>query len=196
MKVLWWHPFICSGPRCIMHCHTSHGYFIASNVHAFSILALGFRFALLVLYNSCFDVMQILFSITFNFKFQILAGFYVLAMLQEAADRVIYLLTFHIVSGHTLKHLSAAMVPIILTVMLAKRSVYSEKLLHVRNTQLHPIQMWIIMKDFGLKFQWKECWHCQHKMSQHYRPGYGYAMNDSPFASKLFAVISIWIPNH
>lgn len=103
--------------------------------------------------------MQILFSITFNFKFQILAGFYVLAMLQEAADRVIYLLTFHIVSGHTLKHLSAAMVPIILTVMLAKRSVYSEKLLHVRNTQLHPIQMWIIMKDFGLKFQWKECWH-------------------------------------
>ncbi|KAG5000085.1 hypothetical protein JHK87_021157 [Glycine soja] len=69
------------------------------------------------------------------------SGFYVLAMLQEAADRVIYLLTFHIVSGHTLKHLSAAMVPIILTVMLAKRSVYSEKLLHVRNTQFHPIQM-------------------------------------------------------
>ncbi|RZB96705.1 hypothetical protein D0Y65_020435 [Glycine soja] len=61
------------------------------------------------------------------------SGFYVLAMLQEAADRVIYLLTFHIVSGHTLKHLSAAMVPIILTVMLAKRSVYSEKLLHAKS---------------------------------------------------------------
>ncbi|KAK7399608.1 hypothetical protein VNO78_10793 [Psophocarpus tetragonolobus] len=58
------------------------------------------------------------------------SGFYLLAMLQEAADRVIYILTFHIVSGHTLKHISAAMVPVILTVMLAKRTVNSGKLLH------------------------------------------------------------------
>ncbi|KAL5053540.1 hypothetical protein RYX36_034222 [Vicia faba] len=49
------------------------------------------------------------------------AGFYPLAMLQETADRLIYAATFHTVSGHTLKHLSAAMVPLILTVMLAKR---------------------------------------------------------------------------
>jgi len=73
-----------------------------------------------------------------------LAGFYVLAMLQEATDRVIYVLTFHVVSGHTLKHLSAAMVPTILTLMLAKRSVYQGKLLHVCNTLLHLIQNWII----------------------------------------------------
>ncbi|KOM30765.1 hypothetical protein LR48_Vigan01g032000 [Vigna angularis] len=62
------------------------------------------------------------------------SGFYLLAMLQETTDRVIYAFTFHTVSGHTLKHLSAAMVPVILTLMLAKRSVYSEKLLHVCNT--------------------------------------------------------------
>ncbi|CAJ1938199.1 unnamed protein product [Sphenostylis stenocarpa] len=59
------------------------------------------------------------------------SGFYLLAMLQETTDRVIYVLTFRIVSGHTLKHLSAAMVPIILTVMLAKRRVYLGKHLHV-----------------------------------------------------------------
>ncbi|KAG2410445.1 uncharacterized protein HKW66_Vig0011100 [Vigna angularis] len=60
------------------------------------------------------------------------SGFYLLAMLQETTDRVIYAFTFHTVSGHTLKHLSAAMVPVILTLMLAKRSVYSEKLLHAK----------------------------------------------------------------
>ncbi|XP_027367221.1 uncharacterized protein LOC113873341 [Abrus precatorius] len=64
------------------------------------------------------------------------SGFYLLAMLQEATDKLIYKLTYHIVSGHTLKHLSAAMVPIVLTVMLAKRSVYLGRLLHVCNTLL------------------------------------------------------------
>ncbi|MED6168265.1 hypothetical protein PIB30_010326 [Stylosanthes scabra] len=49
------------------------------------------------------------------------SGFYPLAMVQESTDRVIYMLTQHIVSGHTLKHLSAAMVPVITTFMLAKR---------------------------------------------------------------------------
>ncbi|XP_014506651.2 uncharacterized protein LOC106766436 isoform X2 [Vigna radiata var. radiata] len=62
------------------------------------------------------------------------SGFYLLAMLQETTDRVIYAFTFHIVSGHTLKHLSAAMVPAILSLMLAKRSVYSDKLLHAKST--------------------------------------------------------------
>ncbi|XP_004504135.1 uncharacterized protein [Cicer arietinum] len=61
------------------------------------------------------------------------AGFYPLAMLQETADRLIYAATFHTVSGHTLKHLSAAMVPLILTVMLAKRSVYLERLAHAKS---------------------------------------------------------------
>lgn len=55
-------------------------------------------------------------------------------MLQETADRLIYAGTFHMVSGHTLKHLTAAMVPVILTVMLAKRGVYLGRLLHVSNT--------------------------------------------------------------
>ncbi|KAL9329635.1 hypothetical protein ACSQ67_004638 [Phaseolus vulgaris] len=63
------------------------------------------------------------------------SGFYLLAMLQEGADRVMYASTFHIVSGHTLKHLSAAMVPVILTLMLAKRSVYLGKLLNANSTE-------------------------------------------------------------
>ncbi|KAL1362148.1 hypothetical protein HN51_010420 [Arachis hypogaea] len=55
------------------------------------------------------------------------AGFYLLAKVLEAADKVIYEWTHHVVSGHTLKHLSAAMVPVFLTLMLAKRSVDSER---------------------------------------------------------------------
>ncbi|BBG96136.1 senescence associated gene 18 [Prunus dulcis] len=51
------------------------------------------------------------------------AGFYLLAKVEEAADKVIYDWTHHIVSGHTLKHLCAAMVPVFLTLMLAKRTV-------------------------------------------------------------------------
>ncbi|KAE9610327.1 hypothetical protein Lalb_Chr07g0185451 [Lupinus albus] len=62
------------------------------------------------------------------------SAFYPLAMLQETADKVIYACTFHTVSGHTLKHLSAAMVPVLLTIMLAKRSVDSGKLLHAKST--------------------------------------------------------------
>ncbi|KAK7247377.1 hypothetical protein RIF29_42259 [Crotalaria pallida] len=62
------------------------------------------------------------------------SGFYPLAMIQETADKVIYACTFHTVSGHTLKHLSAAMVPVLLTIMLAKRNVYSEKLSHAKST--------------------------------------------------------------
>lgn len=66
-------------------------------------------------------------------------------MMQESADKVIYACTFHIVSGHTLKHLSAAMVPVILTIMLAKRSVYSGRLLHVCNTQILQIVEFTIL---------------------------------------------------
>ncbi|KZV30372.1 hypothetical protein F511_36979 [Dorcoceras hygrometricum] len=56
------------------------------------------------------------------------AGFYLLAKIEEAADKPIYNLTHHIVSGHTLKHLFAAMVPVFLTLMLAKREVTEERL--------------------------------------------------------------------
>ncbi|KAK9286981.1 hypothetical protein L1049_015389 [Liquidambar formosana] len=54
------------------------------------------------------------------------AGFYLLAKVEEAMDKVIYEWTHHIVSGHTLKHLCAAMVPVFLTLMLAKRSVETD----------------------------------------------------------------------
>lgn len=55
------------------------------------------------------------------------AGFYLLAKIEEAADKPIYNLTLHILSGHTLKHLCAAMVPVFLTLMLAKREVVEER---------------------------------------------------------------------
>ncbi|XP_068662623.1 uncharacterized protein [Aristolochia californica] len=55
------------------------------------------------------------------------AGFYLLAKIEEAADKVIYEWTHHIISGHTLKHLCAAMVPVFLTLMLAKRSIQPER---------------------------------------------------------------------
>ncbi|OMP01558.1 hypothetical protein COLO4_11783 [Corchorus olitorius] len=56
------------------------------------------------------------------------AGFYLLAKVEEAMDKVIYEWTHHIVSGHTLKHLCAAMVPVFLTLMLAKRTVETERI--------------------------------------------------------------------
>ncbi|OMP01559.1 Ceramidase [Corchorus olitorius] len=55
------------------------------------------------------------------------AGFYPLALLNEGMDRVVYTLTFHLVSGHTLKHLCAAMVPVILSFMLANRTVETQR---------------------------------------------------------------------
>ncbi|KAK9077081.1 hypothetical protein SSX86_005417 [Deinandra increscens subsp. villosa] len=56
------------------------------------------------------------------------AGFYLLAKLEEATDDTIYKWTNHIVSGHTLKHLCAAMVPVFLTLMLAKRDTVTERI--------------------------------------------------------------------
>ncbi|CAL4959315.1 unnamed protein product [Urochloa decumbens] len=45
------------------------------------------------------------------------AGFYLLAKVEEAADKPIYRWTHEIVSGHTLKHLCAAMVPVFLALI-------------------------------------------------------------------------------
>ncbi|EFH65083.1 hypothetical protein ARALYDRAFT_476250 [Arabidopsis lyrata subsp. lyrata] len=56
------------------------------------------------------------------------AGFYLLAKVEEAADKPIYSWTHHIISGHSLKHLCAAMVPVFLTLMLAKRTVQTERI--------------------------------------------------------------------
>ncbi|KAH9625214.1 hypothetical protein KSS87_003594 [Heliosperma pusillum] len=55
------------------------------------------------------------------------AAFYLLAKIEEAEDYPIYNLTHHIVSGHTLKHLCAAFVPVFLILMLAKRTVETER---------------------------------------------------------------------
>ncbi|CAL5357705.1 unnamed protein product [Camellia sinensis] len=55
------------------------------------------------------------------------AGFYLLAKVEEAADKPIYKCTHHIVSWHTLKHLCAAMVPVFFTLMLAKRTIETER---------------------------------------------------------------------
>lgn len=55
------------------------------------------------------------------------AGFYLLAKVEEATDEMIYEWTDHIVSGHTLKHLCAAMVPVFLTLMLAKRNIEPDR---------------------------------------------------------------------
>ncbi|PPD89861.1 hypothetical protein GOBAR_DD13208 [Gossypium barbadense] len=56
------------------------------------------------------------------------AAFYLLAKVEEAEDKVIYKWTHHIVSGHTLKHLCAAMVPVFLTLMLAKRTTETNRI--------------------------------------------------------------------
>ncbi|KAL9246244.1 hypothetical protein vseg_019806 [Gypsophila vaccaria] len=55
------------------------------------------------------------------------AAFYLLAKIEEAEDYAIYNMTHHVVSGHTLKHLCAALVPVFLILMLAKRTVETQR---------------------------------------------------------------------
>ncbi|KAL0800810.1 hypothetical protein Bca101_055985 [Brassica carinata] len=56
---------------------------------------------------------------------------------EEAADKPIYSWTHHILSGHSIKHVCAAMVPVFLTLMLAKRSVQTESLdINLENMEL------------------------------------------------------------
>lgn len=55
------------------------------------------------------------------------AGWYLLAKVQEAYDMKFYRWTHFTVSGHTLKHLSAAMVPVVTIIMLYRRSVRIER---------------------------------------------------------------------
>lgn len=55
------------------------------------------------------------------------AGWYLLAKVEEAMDKKIYAWTNDVVSGHTLKHLCSAMVPVFVTIMLARRSVEIER---------------------------------------------------------------------
>eukprot|EP00249_Psilotum_nudum_P016151 c25681_g1_i1 orf=250-1152(-) len=55
------------------------------------------------------------------------AGWYLLAKIEESMDKKIYRWTQYTISGHTLKHLSAAMVTVFITVMLACRSIKIER---------------------------------------------------------------------
>ncbi|CAH9079594.1 unnamed protein product [Cuscuta europaea] len=70
------------------------------------------------------------------------AAFYLIAKIEEALDKPIYKLTHHIVSGHTLKHLCAAMVPLFLTLMLAKREV-----IQTESQRRSFVQIWKISRD-------------------------------------------------
>lgn len=83
----------------------------------------------------------------------VLTGFYLLAKVEEATDKLIYNWTYHIVSGHTLKHLCAAMVPVFLTLMLAKRTVEPERYLSLALYSLNfsnlSLCMYVIIIYFG-----------------------------------------------
>lgn len=81
------------------------------------------------------------------------AGFYLLAKIGEAIDKPIYEWTHHIVSGHTLKHLCAAMVPVFLTLMLAKREIETERrsLYHIWRIS------WTKVKENGEKVEGYSC---------------------------------------
>ncbi|KAL7157302.1 hypothetical protein ABFS83_02G068700 [Erythranthe nasuta] len=81
------------------------------------------------------------------------AGFYLIAKIEEAADKPIYNFTFHIVSGHTIKHLCAAMVPVFLTIMLAKREIAEER---VTLLQIWRIS-WTKVKENGNDVEDVEC---------------------------------------
>ena len=90
--------------------------------------------------------------------FVILAGFYLLAKVEEASDKLIYNWTFHIVSGHTLKHLCAAMVPVFLTLMLAKRTIEPERQVFLALYSFNCFKLAIVyatMIYFGSAYSWK-----------------------------------------
>jgi hypothetical protein len=57
--------------------------------------------------------------------FLVVFGFYVLAKILESADRQIFSLTDHMLSGHTLKHLAAGAAGLWILRMLAKRAPLS-----------------------------------------------------------------------
>ncbi|KAH7671178.1 Alkaline ceramidase protein [Dioscorea alata] len=81
------------------------------------------------------------------------AGFYLLAKVEEAADKPIYKWMHHSVSGHTLKHLCAAMVPVFLTLMLAKRNVESERKSLLETWRVE----WVRIKDGRIKREGMAC---------------------------------------
>lgn len=77
------------------------------------------------------------------------AVFYLLAKIEEAEDNPIYKLTHEIVSGHTLKHLFAAMVPVFLILMLAKRSIETNRISLAKHWKIS----WIKLRANGFKVE-------------------------------------------
>ncbi|RWR82113.1 Senescence associated protein 18 isoform 1 [Cinnamomum micranthum f. kanehirae] len=75
------------------------------------------------------------------------------AAVEEAEDKVIYRWTHQIVSGHTLKHLFAAMVPVFLTIMLARRTIEPER---QSLFQIWRIS-WMKVKESRLKVESSNC---------------------------------------
>ncbi|OAY80126.1 hypothetical protein ACMD2_10789 [Ananas comosus] len=86
------------------------------------------------------------------------AGFYLLAKVEEAADKPIYKWTHHIVSGHTLKHLCAAMVPVFLTLMLAKRTIQPDKTSLLQQWRVY----WISVRERRFKAGTVESLNCEY----------------------------------
>lgn len=85
------------------------------------------------------------------------AGFYILAKVQEALDMKIYRWTKLWVSGHTLKHLSSAMVPVFIMIMLYKRNMKSERWFH----SPRPWSEWLSgeeMSYFERTHSWNSKW--------------------------------------
>ena len=67
-----------------------------------------------------------------------------MAKILEAEDRKVYGWTGHIISGHTLKHLAAAMVPIFLTLMLAKRDAEPNRYHHPHHHTFKVFKMTVM----------------------------------------------------
>ncbi|XXG65411.1 hypothetical protein AAC387_Pa05g3119 [Persea americana] len=81
------------------------------------------------------------------------AVFYLLAKVEEAEDKVIYRWTHQIVSGHSLKHLCAAMVPVFLIIMLARRTIEPERQSLFRTWHIS----WMKVKESRLKVESSNC---------------------------------------
>jgi hypothetical protein len=80
-------------------------------------------YATVQVYSVLFLLMVMLFPprYTFGWCLAVVAGFYVLAKVLETFDRSIFGMLGHVVSGHTLKHLAAALAGYWILRMLKRR---------------------------------------------------------------------------
>lgn len=136
---LWW--LYC----CLQCTHIPHTGF-GQQVFAFHLASTSLTF-LAVLWFLCITHSE------FNLM---VAVFYLLAKVEEAADKPIYRWTHHVVSGHTLKHLFAAMVPVFLTLMLAKRSIETQRYFVFSCCDL--MNLFLLPWNFNVAFEWSRDW--------------------------------------